>query len=292
MILNAATKYFIPWRAVWNEKSTTTPCRLVFDASQAKGANGMNKLVEIMIRWQTKKHAIHTDISKMYNRLSLEKKYWKYQLYIWGDGLDINAEPRWKVIKTLIYGVRSSGNLAECGLRRTAELSRDKFPEACEVIINDTYVDDCMSGTEHLHESLRLTDKLQVVLARGGGVTLKGFTMSSEDPPEHLGHDTDSIVVGGLRWFPKGDFIQLNIKDLNFNKKIRGKKSGKNVGVIPDILTKRDCVSITSEIFDISGKIAPLTAGLKLDVCYISEVWTGVILSLVNLRMSGLQTLV
>ena len=41
-----------------------------------------------MIRWQTKKHAIDTDISKMYNRLSLEKKYWRYQLYIWGDGLD------------------------------------------------------------------------------------------------------------------------------------------------------------------------------------------------------------
>ena len=56
--------------------------------------------------------------------------------------------------------MRSSGNLAECGLRRTAELSRDKFPEACEVIINDTYVDDCISGTEHLHESLRLTDEL------------------------------------------------------------------------------------------------------------------------------------
>ena len=79
------------------------------------------------------------------------------------------------------------------------------------------------------------------------------------------------VVVGGLRWFPKGDFIQLNIKELNFNKKIRGKKSGKNVGVIPDILTKRDCVSITSEIFDISGKIAPLTAGLKLDVSVLHQ---------------------
>ena len=77
-----------------------------------------------------------------------------------------------------------------------------------------------------------------------------------------------TIVVGGLRWFPKGDFIQLNIKELNFNKKIRGKKSNKNVGVILGILTKRDCVSRTSEIFDISGKIAPLTAGLKLDVLH------------------------
>ena len=70
-----------------------------------------------MIRSKTKKHAIRTDISKMSNRLYLDKKYWRYQLYIWDDGLDINSELRWKVIKTLIYGVRYSGNLAECGLR-------------------------------------------------------------------------------------------------------------------------------------------------------------------------------
>ena len=26
-------QYFIPWRAVWNTNSLSTPCRLVFDAS-------------------------------------------------------------------------------------------------------------------------------------------------------------------------------------------------------------------------------------------------------------------
>ena len=72
-----------------------------------------------------------------------------------------------------------------------------------------------MSGTENLHESLRLTGGLQVVLARGGGGgNLKGFTMSGEDPPEHLTNATD-FVVGGLRWFPKGEFNLLNIKELN-----------------------------------------------------------------------------
>ena len=32
LILSSEVKYFIPWRAVWNEKSVSTPCRLVFDA--------------------------------------------------------------------------------------------------------------------------------------------------------------------------------------------------------------------------------------------------------------------
>ena len=62
MIENSDIKYFIPWRAVWNVNSLSTPCRLVFDASQstscgyslndllAKGTNNMNKLIEILIR--------------------------------------------------------------------------------------------------------------------------------------------------------------------------------------------------------------------------------------------------
>ena len=31
---NSQVQYFIPWRAVWNGNSVSTPCRLVFDASQ------------------------------------------------------------------------------------------------------------------------------------------------------------------------------------------------------------------------------------------------------------------
>ena len=63
MIKNAQVKYLIPWRAVWNENSLTTPCRLTFDASAsprgdcnlnsllAKGTNTMNNLLHILIHW-------------------------------------------------------------------------------------------------------------------------------------------------------------------------------------------------------------------------------------------------
>ena len=95
LISASAVKYFTQWRAVWNPKSLSTPCHLVFDASQgtkegcsinsllAKGANSMNKLVEILIRWTAGKNAFHTDIQKMYNTIHLDKRYWRYQLYLW-----------------------------------------------------------------------------------------------------------------------------------------------------------------------------------------------------------------
>ena len=82
-----AIQNFIPWRSVWNPNSVSTPCRMVFDGSQAtdtsfslnyllpKGRNNMNKLVEIMIRWTMHKVAMHTDVRKMYNSVKLVQEH-------------------------------------------------------------------------------------------------------------------------------------------------------------------------------------------------------------------------
>ena len=111
-IMNSPVNYFIPWRSVWNMNSVSTQCRLVFDASQptksgvslncllAKGRNNMNKLVQLGIRWQIRKHAFHTDIRKMYNTVRLNEDHWCYQLYLWDDDLSQEREPTVKVIKT------------------------------------------------------------------------------------------------------------------------------------------------------------------------------------------------
>ena len=104
-LIEGKLQNFIPWRAVWSEKSLSTPCRLVFDASQttstgirlnnllAKGVNRMNKLVEILIRWTTHSCAFHTDIQKMYNAVLLQPSHWRYQMYLWRDDLDVERPP-------------------------------------------------------------------------------------------------------------------------------------------------------------------------------------------------------
>ena len=123
-MLRSEIQKFIPWRAVWNGNSISTPCRLVFDASQptasgwsydilAKVKNNMNKLVEIVILWSIHKIGHHTYIKKMYNSVKLVEDDWCLQRYIWQKDLDTKKLPEEKVIKTLIYGVKSSGNQAE-----------------------------------------------------------------------------------------------------------------------------------------------------------------------------------
>ena len=61
--------------------------------------------------------------------------------------------------------------------------------------LHDTYMDDCLSGTKNCEESERVTDQLQVAVGKGG-FTLKGFTISGSDPPDHLSKGQDFVVVG------------------------------------------------------------------------------------------------
>ena len=64
--------------------------------------------------------------------------------------------PEEKVIKTHIYGIKSSGNQAERGLRLMAGMFKNEYPEVNEVVQRDVYVDDCLSGegsVELMHQS-------------------------------------------------------------------------------------------------------------------------------------------
>ena len=181
MILKASVRYVIPWRIAWNPNSQTTPCRVVLDASAcprggcslnsilAKGSNNMNNLISILIRWLTHSFAYHTDIKKCYNSVRLHQSHWRYHLYLWSEDLRPENEPKLKVLKTFIYGIKPSGNVAECAIRKTADLTREEYPKAHSPIHNDTYVDDCASGESSEQGRLETTDQLSLALSKGGG---------------------------------------------------------------------------------------------------------------------------
>ena len=201
---------FIPWRVVWKENSVTTPCRVVFDASMptaskyslndilAKGRNNLNKLVEIFIRWTSHKYAFHSDVEKMYNSVLLNEEHWCLQRYVWQKDLNPDAIPEEKIIKTLIYGVKSSGNQSEYALRETANLLKDDYPEVHNLVQNDIYVDDCISGCDSITSCHQLADELTLVLRRGG-FNLKGFTFSGQTPSKELSNNQDYINIAGLK---------------------------------------------------------------------------------------------
>ena len=128
-----------------------------------------------------------------------------------------------------------------------------------------------MLSGEHTKSEVNATaDNLKLVLGKGG-FNLKGFTFSGSDLPEHLANNDSSVNVFGMKWFSKEDKLSLNIKELNFGKKCRGKKSQSLEGLVPEKFTRRDCAGKVAEIFDLLGKFTPITAGLKLDLTELSK---------------------
>ena len=273
--------HYLPWRVVHNENSTTTPVRVVFDASAvtetgfainhllALGINSINSLLDIWLRWRIWPVVIHTDITKMYNVVKLMAKHWKYQLYLWEFYLDPANDARDKVITTVIYGMRSSGSQAQVALRRLAEILMEKFPEAAEAVLRDIYVDDCATGAVNVEKAEDLAANISELLSYGG-FSVKGVTISGRAPLPALTKDGKSINVVGTKWYPEEDRIQLACGPLNFLKKVRGKKiKSDDSGKVPKKLTMKICASKNAEIFDISGIILPITASFKIDLHHL-----------------------
>ena len=124
-----------------------------------------------------------------------------------------------------------------------------------------------MAGGHTPEESKERQDDLNLVLGKAG-FKLKGFTVSGENPDESLANeDGISINTIGALWFSLTDLIGLDIKDMNFAKKHRGKKSATvSIADIIDRLTKRHCAAKVGEIFDLTGLLAPLIAAMKVDL--------------------------
>ena len=272
---------FIPWHAVYSQNSVTTPCRVVFNGSfatasscslndiLAKGYNTLNSLVEIFIRWLFDLYAYHCDVAKAYNSVKLQEEFWCFQRYIFQKDLDPACIPEEKVIKTIIYGVKSSGNQTECALRQTADLSKDEFPEVCETIHKYMYMDDCQSGeiTEELRDER--TDQLALVLKRGH-FFLKGFTFSGKPPLESLSVDGESIMVAGHKWYSEEDTIALRKIEMDFTSK-KGRKKDDSDSKIPERLTRRHCACKVAEVYDLIGRITPIVAEFKLDLRILTK---------------------
>ena len=95
--------------------------------------------------------------------------------------------------------------------------------------------------------------------------TLKGTPFTGGDSPSALSTDGSSVNVAGMKWFPNKDLLALDMGELNFAKKQRGKKPVRHQNIIPSKLTRRNCVSKVAEIFDLTGKITLITAAMKMD---------------------------
>ena len=67
-----------------------------------------------------------------------------------------------------------------------------------QIVQNDIYLDDCLSGESTEKLALKKADQLELALNLGG-FPLKGVTCSKRDPPNNLSADHCSVKVVGMK---------------------------------------------------------------------------------------------
>ena len=271
--------------------SATTPARPVFDASTRTGKNSNGtggrcfndltskgkittlNLTRLLLRFMIGWAAVAGDLSQFYNTCKLVPTQWNLQRILWKPKLDPASAPEEAVIVTLIYGQISASCQSECAMQKLAEDFSTQYPGVNDLLTKSRYVDDMADSKPDVVECAKLRVDADEVLGKVG-VKCKAWTVSGRRPDEKISKDGVTIGVGGFRWDPVQDKMQVKVPNLYFAKKTRGRIADNTTFFDPDVhkmdefvprdLNLRLVTSKYGAIFDYLGFLSPALARTKL----------------------------
>ena len=77
--------------------------------------------------------------------------------------MDVTREPGTCVIHRVSLGDKSSGTIATVALRKTAEMAKDNYPKASELLVNNTYMDDIINSVDNVETANKLTNEMETI---------------------------------------------------------------------------------------------------------------------------------
>ena len=170
--------HYIPHHAVLRPDKKSTPVRIVFNPSSTfqghvlndywrKGPDLLNGIFGVVLRFREKEVAVLGDISKMYHRILIPERDQHVHRYLWRN-MEPDREPDIYVKTVLTFGDKPAPAMAQIALRRTAQDNKASYPEAAEVLMNNTYMDDICESVGTEKEAQKLTNDIDTVLKTGG----------------------------------------------------------------------------------------------------------------------------
>ena len=257
---------------------------MVFDASSktpggeflnnilAKGENKLAKIASILLRFRSKPSGFTCDVKMAYNQVKLDPSCYHYQIYLWKPDLDPSQPVVVMVVRTLIYGVKSSGNQLFSGFGKVADYAIEHFPEhtpGAETLKDDGYVDDIIHCDEDDKTSRSTANSLNFVLSTAN-LTVKAYTFSGSAPSPEVSKDGIHVGLVGMLWDSERDIIGIDVKELYFGKPKRGVLPEVVSGDVGEALrrnfTRRNLLGKVAGIYDPIGLVTPITSRLKLDL--------------------------
>ena len=287
--------YYIPWRTVYKERSLSTPCRMVFDASSrtphggeslnnilAKGQNKLARILSILLRFRRKRSAMTADVSMAYNGVKLHIDHYKYQRYLWREELNPENPLITMIVRTLIYGVRPSGNQTMAAFVKLSDHCKLHHPEhssGADVLAEDAYMDDILHSEDSPDKCRFIAESLDFTLNLGS-MSVKAYTFAGSEPSELVSGDGENVGLVGMLWKPAEDIISIDVKELYLGKARRGKLPELVQGDVGEALikvfTRRVVVGKIAGLFDPMGLVTPVSARFKLnlhELCKLNLDW-------------------
>ncbi|XP_067936851.1 uncharacterized protein [Watersipora subatra] len=275
----AGPKFYISHLAVENQKSLSTPVRIVFNSSQkfqgqslndalAKGPDCyLTNLMGILLRWREKPAVMIGDVRKMFNSIKITKEEQHCHRFLWRD-MDANRDPEIYVITRVNMGDRPAPAISAEAILKTGELMKDKYPRVNQLFQQSMYVDDIVESVDSEAEAKSLADDATQVL-KEGGFNIKGWVFKGN------GENMETTHVLGVEWSQSQDEIRFTPR-LNFSTKRRGKHSGPDIRpkdipvTLEPPLTKRIVLCQIMRLYDPLGILSPFIIVGKI---YLRETW-------------------
>ncbi|GFW80027.1 uncharacterized protein TNCV_984361 [Trichonephila clavipes] len=195
----------------------------------------------------------------MYRQILVDPNQRDLQRIMWKTSAD--APVKTYKLATVTYGTVSAPFLTTRTLRALADEEKAEFPDAANVICNDSYMDDILSGESTLEGAKKLQTRLSQLLQRGGFELHKWVSNS----PELLKDLSASSYVFdkefqdapvktlGMLWDPKVDCLTYKVK---ISDKVN--------------FSKGDVLSEIARLYDPLGLIGPIVTKAKI---FIQELW-------------------
>ena len=266
---NNEKDYFLPHHAVRKQTSTTTKCRVVFDAS-AKTDTGISlndtllvgpkiqsDLFSIVMRFRLHQLVLSADIKMMFRQILVHEDHQGYQKIIWR--YDKTEPLKIYTLKTITYGMASSPYLAQKCLVALANEYEKMFPRTSQIIKNSFYMDDLLVSVKTKEEAMEIQCELKIILGSAGFHLRKWSSNDKSFLREILGtddnadnlvqfHDNNPLKTLGLEWNANSDTFHYTIQpNTNLSR-----------------ITKRTVLSSISQIFDPLGLVGPAIMKAKI----------------------------
>lgn len=236
------------FRVVFNASAPSSN-GVSFNDQQLPGPKLIDNIGEFFIRFRMRKYAITADISQMYRQVRVNPIEWNFQRVFYRDH---PSEPLLEYVYTVVtWGMASASFNAVRSLRQCAIDGRKQFPAGAEIVLSDFYVDDLLTGGDTQQELREAYHQVTDLLRSGGFELSKWITNDTALAMEISQRQNVELVfpiesgVLGMKWIPSSDVLTIDFDD--------------NATNVPEhTLTKRKVISITSQIYDPSGLVAPV----------------------------------